>query len=365
MTKLTRTFHPVGQGAFYTEKHTNPQTQETFNIVYDCGTMTRSVDINKIIDETFTKQDIIDILFISHFHKDHISGIFHLKDRCAKIKRVVIPLIPKEDRLLFVHSRRELSEYKELIINPEEFFGSETQITEIISIKQEEEQKNYLTRNQNNILVSGTHIPLNPHSVKNRWCFIPFNYDYTNSLNTLKDILIKQGLDYTKLTYISYIKENEKKIRDAYNKLPEGINSNSLVLYSGILFNKEHQFLKQIFIYHKAINWRVFSVHNCLYLGDSNTNKPADFLEQLSNKLTPMYYNSILTVQIPHHGSKPNFNKAIIQNPQKRVAVVSHGIGNRYKHPSPDVVKDITSEGILICSVTEESSSICIQKGKY
>ena len=69
---IIRTFHPVGQGAFYSERHND------FNIVYDCGTEWKNRGkkvIDKTIQSSFSKEDVIDILFISHFDYDHVSKI--------------------------------------------------------------------------------------------------------------------------------------------------------------------------------------------------------------------------------------------------------------------------------------------------
>jgi len=44
-----RTFHPVGQGAFYTEVFDN-----TFTMVYDCGTATNFSSIKSITEVNST-----------------------------------------------------------------------------------------------------------------------------------------------------------------------------------------------------------------------------------------------------------------------------------------------------------------------
>lgn len=88
------------------------------------------------IENLYAKDSTIDILFISHFHADHINGIPYLKERC-KIKKVIIPYIPEIDRLLFVYINK-LNDFSQLIINTEEYFGKET---EVIRIKPEQEDE--------------------------------------------------------------------------------------------------------------------------------------------------------------------------------------------------------------------------------
>ena len=58
--ELTRIFHPVGFGAFYTEKHVDPHTMKYFKIVYDCGTVTAGVNLDLMIQSRFNKGEQID-----------------------------------------------------------------------------------------------------------------------------------------------------------------------------------------------------------------------------------------------------------------------------------------------------------------
>ena len=62
---LQRTFHPVGQGAFYTERHKISNGKD-FTIVYDCGSF-QFTNLKNRIKSAFQKGEEIDILFISHF----------------------------------------------------------------------------------------------------------------------------------------------------------------------------------------------------------------------------------------------------------------------------------------------------------
>ena len=55
---IQRIFHPVGQGAFYSERH------ENHNIVYDCGTHyfnRGKKGIKNTIFQSFSKDEIIDM----------------------------------------------------------------------------------------------------------------------------------------------------------------------------------------------------------------------------------------------------------------------------------------------------------------
>jgi ribonuclease BN (tRNA processing enzyme) len=84
---MTRTFHPIGQSAFYSEKF-----ESGFTIVYDCGGSTKAI-VEQEIQNSFEKDEKIDIVFISHFHNDHINGLEFLLKYCD-VQKVVLPLTP-------------------------------------------------------------------------------------------------------------------------------------------------------------------------------------------------------------------------------------------------------------------------------
>ncbi|WP_425562965.1 MBL fold metallo-hydrolase [Mucilaginibacter gynuensis] len=74
---MQRIFHPVGQGSFFSETFT--ETQTPYRIVFDCGSSTLTSKLRKVkINSSVRKGETIDILFISHFHADHINAIEYL-----------------------------------------------------------------------------------------------------------------------------------------------------------------------------------------------------------------------------------------------------------------------------------------------
>ena len=59
--------------------------------------------IREVVTQSFSKQDVIHILFISHFDYDHISLIELLKDTVNRIERVVIPFLNKEETIFLAN----------------------------------------------------------------------------------------------------------------------------------------------------------------------------------------------------------------------------------------------------------------------
>ncbi len=131
-----RVFHPVGQGAFYSERHFVNGSE--FTVVYDCGSTTLKKDeLSRKIKSIFPKSHSIDVLFISHFHADHINGIEFLKEHC-NIKRVVLPLLDESAKALVkVANMIEGHSFDPVLIdNPTEFFKNDTRIITINKVKQ-------------------------------------------------------------------------------------------------------------------------------------------------------------------------------------------------------------------------------------
>ena len=126
--QMQRTFYPVGQGAFYGESFY--AGNRIFNVVYDCGSVSKSID--KVISDSFHKGDDIDILFISHFDSDHVNKVGILKDSVRKIKTVVMPLLSDENKYILLALYRSLGKnyenYEKIISKPNEFFGGDTKI---------------------------------------------------------------------------------------------------------------------------------------------------------------------------------------------------------------------------------------------
>lgn len=188
---IERIFYPVGQGAFYVEKHGKR------NIVYDCGSDTfkaKEYDEKKkqIIADAFSKEEEIDILFISHFHEDHVNMIPFLKDR-VHIKRVVMPLLdPKEEAFLsFIYGDGDKDNYLvELIRNPEGFFGKGTLITHVDSYKEGDDVDIPFEEVPTEMLKSGTPIPFS-NGCGFDWIFVPYNFKHEERCELFKEKLKK------------------------------------------------------------------------------------------------------------------------------------------------------------------------------
>lgn len=362
--KLIRTFHPVGQGAFYTERHIFNRTE--FTVVYDCGSTTlKGQKLEKKIKSTFPENHSIDILFISHFHADHINGIKILAKHC-RIKKVVLPLIDDQAKILLKVTNLLDNNFSDtgLIDNPEGFFGGNTPIIRI--------EPTEINPNTDGI---GLNDPTDISEIVNSstnasgtvftplagvdWLFIPFNYKHDERKKQFENALKIYDLTLDDIDSITKIKKNKADIIKAYKSVKGDLNTNSMILYSGkksddyvYCFNHFYHFY---FYRHSHLDLQ----SGCLYMGDIDLNQP-NIVTDINAKLKQIL-KFIGTLQVPHHGSIHNFTSKIL-HPSIYCTIFSFGTSNAYGHPSDRVISDIVANNIYPHFVTEDQTSIVIQK---
>ena len=279
-----------------------------------------------MFDSTSGKQDI-DILFISHFHEDHINGISKLKE-LTNIKNVVIPRYNDNTRLLLLSTlrpRNNGSDLKELIENPEQFF-SNTRVIRVNRIDSNLPQRS-LPLNVEEVdkeIESGTSITLKSLSKRHfLWEYIPYNCYYDERLNYVVDYF---QISETELNLRIGEEEFQNKLKSMIPK--ELINTNSMMVYSGHFENRIDN-----------NNADECNPDGCFYTGDATFNN--DIIERISNHLGSRCSN-IVMLQIPHHGSGESFHDAlfkILKNESTYpILFLSCGNNNRYGHPSPLII---------------------------
>jgi len=96
--KFIETFHGVGQGLFYSGIVICNSNRLSF--VYDCGSainnkrfLEHEIKRFKYFLNKNSKNSILDLLVISHFHADHVSGLEMLLEN-LNVDTVVIPYYP-------------------------------------------------------------------------------------------------------------------------------------------------------------------------------------------------------------------------------------------------------------------------------
>lgn len=358
---IRRIFHPVGQGAFYSESHEN-----NINIVYDCGTEYRNKKSKTgVVTQSFRKDDVIQILFISHFDYDHISLIDILKNT-VEIKKVVIPLLHEGEKIALSEIYKESGESSlaTLVSNPNDFFGEKTRVITVQPYSEDRRESINLDTNKTikNIL-SRTSITINNLS---DWIFVPFNYENEERKNEFLNKLSENNIDIEKIKNdpeYALDKKLREKIKMIYKHISGGINQNSMFLYSGPSSTTRRFFREMEKCFHHFCCVRPYSCCRffatdriaCLYTGDGDLNK-VDV-----RKIYSAYWDFIGTIQIPHHGSLSSFDKDILYNGDFFLCPISVGKNNSYGHPSVGVISEILSRDSYPVLITEDTDSTFVE----
>lgn len=377
---MTRTIHPVGQGAFYTECFEDNNV--IYNVVYDCGSETSCSSGGRLIDkeimQTFKKGDEILALFISHFHSDHINGIKTLLTQC-KVKYVILPIIDNITKLILLASD-DNKDLQDFVLSPTNYIKNISQDTTIISVKpynrDEEDRPDEafdLSQGYDNemSIKSGTTLIINSENFV--WKYIPFNY---NNEQIIKDIEKAYqdkrhsvpDADSINLSELNFAK---KVYKDILRTNPK-INAHSMILYSGACtsFDWRCKAIFNSFCGHICCGCGCFDptiTTGCIYFGDFDLNSNVALSSIAANYEQEDAINNISIMQVPHHGSIHNFNEGIfLYLPRLRFAFISAGEKNKYRHPSATVVKNILKSECRLKLVTENKSSMLqiIYEGK-
>lgn len=359
---LIRTFHPVGQGAFYSERHFVDGKE--FTIVYDCGSTSFKKEMLEMkIKSTFPAEQIIDILFLSHFHTDHINGLNILKNH-YRIKKVILPYYDEEAKILskinnFINDNNIDTS---LIDDPIGFFTESEKETSVIFVDSDESPG---TVNLERTTDISTFIPPDSNRIPSgkvfnlkdcSWYFIPFNYKQIERRNLFVKALDNSGLTLDQIDTVEKIIIHKKKIRDAYKSIEGDLNTTSMILFSGSALNVYLFFFR--FNSPNNPNFNIRIRPSCIYLGDIDLNEKG-VLADIEKKFINLLPN-VGTIQIPHHGSVHNFNSSII-HPRVRAAIISYGKENKYGHPSDSVIGEITKKGAKTYLVSGDQHSIVVQ----
>ncbi len=387
--KMIRTIHPVGQGAFYTERF-YVGSNNVYTFIYDCGSITPFSGRGKLIDseitQTFYKGENITAIFISHFHEDHINGITKLLNYC-NVEYVFLPVLTNESKLLLMaYKDDDDNEILMFIDNPSEYIDNinrETNSeTKIIFIEEDnsEKQNNQKdpTEQREEVFVldkdyrrtgehikSGTKITFSYQEII--WEYIPYNLRHNDLYDKIMRECSKHGLYIPNGALLNIDSNKLEEAKEIFNNVIKSNkrNINSMVLYSGSVAPQEWDCNAVINYNFNCILNYYFDIDGyyhrhfktgCLYMGDYDLTEK-DAFELLMKKYCCVE-NNISLVQVPHHGSKHNFDDRIcFEFSYSKVFFISAGEKNRYRHPSSTVIEKIFNSRNCVCLVTENKSS--------
>ncbi len=384
--KIIRTFHPVGQGAFYSERFYNGH--DTFNVVYDCGVLNVSDRHKKVVRQTFTKDDKIDYLFISHLDEDHISLVTTLRKSVGVIRRVILPYIsPKEVMVnkILAQSLGLTEVYGFWSMVDDSLEGELNDDISFLFVVPDDEIINH--SNHHYSIHSGEQMSSNCLD----WVFIPYNKHAerkTELEDNLKELVQNAGFQkalkqvgvtidtvedlkskIVKADFADLVSSHDlrKYLKGVYKSITGSINQNSLLVYSGPTdengsyridlhafcpFEIKASYKSRLCEY--CLSYPLSRKHvACLYTGDSDLD-----MKGYEQELRELWSN-VGTIQLPHHGSYASFqfdeNKDEFNG--RYVFPVSCGETNPYGHPSSKVFDFLMANDCLPVVVTENAST--------
>ena len=331
---IKRIAYPIGQGTFYSETHFSGSKK--FTIVYDCGSTT-SVDILKQEIRTSGIQEI-DVLVLSHFHKDHFNGFKIIKDLKITVKRLIMPNLDNEDIVLYSY---ENDDFYDFYSNPQSIF-EDCKVTKISFSEEREDDADPVD-------IEALHEMLS----HNKRVTMVNNYGFEWVIKFYVDKSVYgQNLTDDDKKFLSKIagdtfKSNKSKIKDIYKKINRDLNLTSMCMYSGPY---ESDFLvPRWFDY---IFWRKDYILGTMLTGDillNDEKRISAFVEHYKN-----FLGLINCFQIPHHGSHENMIRVIDEFNLKK-AFIQAGEFNKYGHPAYPIVNMHRKNSISTKVITERS----------
>lgn len=376
---MQRLFLPVGQGAFYCEKFSEEDFCGKVNVVYDCGSLSGLTLLKTVIERVFDHREIIDALFLSHLHEDHMNGLPSLMKRC-QVKRIYLPMVDTTDlalmRLAYIIRRHQ----KPLPYEDEdEYIESERFVLDVLQNPVEAIRRHtdayvdILSSARSNDLLRDVYGVANEifgekigNEDSQRWIYIPFNIRNDEEVSKVKWRFIKFfGKDPSPQNVAEVIANIERnrvgkkalsEIRNMYKGIRDGLNANSMTLYSGSDSPGLTQSLDLRINEFSRLKHGVSrsTAAGCLYTGDYIASEERCYWKQLKMAYD-RHWGNIGCIQIPHHGSNGNFNDEFLT--MSAYNVISAGFGNMYRHPSNAVLAKYRARHKFPFIVTQNQAS--------
>lgn len=395
---LKRVFHPVGQGAFYSEQIYSGNN--VFEMVFDCGNdrghnKKKLKEYSPKLFDYFEHRIInnkdkvwkIDLLFISHFHADHISFLITYKGQ-YQVKNLIIPVLSEEQKsllLIDVLLKKidiDFQAYYQLLTDTPKFFGENCHIIKINtdeSNTDEDKNKNkdlVIVTNEGKVESRGEllktfnpifklqyydnkliiyHLDPQSHYYFPIWLYLPYDFikyfccsDYKRKISTffiktkLTSELLMDVKDITEiLKHIEKkLKNIEKKLKNKnknidikplnylkaqYMKINRDLNKICLGVFSGPVPFHLYSYLRNLDL--KKYN-KIFKEQSCLYTGDIpfNATKEINCVEEVRKLIIESYASlSKLYSESKDYDFENNFDWHI-----GTLQIPHHGSGDNY-----------------------------------
>ena len=353
---MTRAIHPVGQGAFYSERFCNNSDKKSvlFTTVYDCGRQRAfGKESDTLLSSRIKEIDCVDLLFISHFHEDHINGVEELLENNRKHSHEAIIVIPGVSQFRFVVDL--LSNYARTGDKDSDSIKFMLRCLSALN-----SPKTTLPTIENSCQsrpkIEGEIIALSPsdsRAVLERTSCWSYDVFYNEKANSKEKEIIEALSD--RIPLLSKILSAPDKYQDRkwYEHFLAELSK--LELSGRITIDNIRQAFTDVFgKLHNAYSMLVYShpvneqyrKFGCLYTGDA---EPPAVINAL-NSLRPIIPNYI---QVPHHGSSNNHDPNIYSG--RPIALISVGQKSPFNHPGRETLVDLIQKCHFVHIVTEKT----------
>lgn len=407
--EIVRNHYPIGQGFFSSQQIL--YGNEKYTCVYDCGSVSKGGSrlLDKYVDYLRDTTEAIDLLVISHLHRDHVNGIKYLIEK-FNVKKIIIPYMTLVQRIMLIlEISRDIDSLKPETIREDRAFikyvistltddGEEIHIeipgdTEVISSSFYPSTEE-ISLNKKGFIWEFTHFSLYSGAGENVECEFVKNFrgqcKRILGYNNIEDLRIDDLVDD--------LKKNKSEIVDAYKKVFKYIenkhgrkklkdfNCSSVILYSGphdeiwsdhhpalyrackgwrhidydghrLPWYEHHHFIDCGCYLSKCIKWGT-RFGGWLGTGDARLADPEN-IDELKDKLGRKRLRRIQVLTVPHHGSKYNSSKYFFDIfCNSNLECVIHSDPNRgHGHPHHEVLLNIKFNGFTPISITKDESS--------
>ena len=393
-------FFPVGQGLFAAGSlHRTLQHQAMLRWVYDCGTISEKQFLNNALDRfaaLTAERPYLDLVTLSHFDNDHISGVVQLLGR-HRVDMLLLPYMPLWERLAiaFEEATSPDDDLMAFYINPVEYLtglpegnirrivfvppsgeegppepageppeGSNTPSDEPLHI---DEGKPDDSADAGDLVFAGRRTNTRVAFLRSGggirklgwWEFVPYNDDkpavfdskFLQEAAAFRDLLLAGASTAERKKRLQDLKEHYEAVR----RPGEERNDISLFLYSGPIYGTWQRTallcswdfrLRNWFGYRRGRSY-VYDTTRCsiLYPGDGFLDTP-ERLHRLCGYLRAYRVNRIGVMQVMHHGAKRNWHGGVAAAFSPRISVFSSDPKRKpHLHPHKPVRKDFRHYG--------------------
>ncbi|MCI4319781.1 MAG: hypothetical protein L3K23_06595 [Thermoplasmata archaeon] len=396
------TTHGVGQGLFYSGVIAPEEATRPLNFVYDCG-VNYDVPVRPFLHQrvdSYRSQTLgvqrgtrteLDLLFVSHLHGDHASGLRRLL-RDVSTKYVFLPYLSQVDRTIAALASPEAEEwYFDFLSDPVLYLKNELDVGKIVLMLRGGPPENDVRiedrpRDPSEALdaaVRGLRDAESPDRLlgsepnRSEWNRLRGNRDLlfktdTRALNLPQwmfrfysvqsnpDALRSFHVELQRLTAklslrdLLTVGKNRTLLRETYERLANAddvlkgeVNNTSLVTFHGP--TKGATGAQQFgfdggavccFGPHATTHPPRMWPFGTLLTGDINLRQ-----DSIVDTLRDHFIHErteVGTLFVPHHGSIDSWDATTLDDyPNAVQAIVSAGVDSYYRHPSPTVIRDL------------------------